>query len=54
MHLLVREIALAAVGVASASAVQVYTPLTEPVKRTFMGAIFVATALVMARVGGLL
>lgn len=53
MHLLVRELALACVGVAAASAVQVYTPLTESIKRTFMGAIFVATALTMARVGGL-
>lgn len=54
MHLLIREIGLCAAGCAAASIVQVYTPLTEHAKRTFMGLIFGATALVMLRVGGIL
>lgn len=53
MHLLIREIGLVAVGVVAASAVQAYTPLTEKNKTAFIGAILVATALVMARVGGI-
>lgn len=54
MHLLVRELALCAVGAACAAGIQRFTPLTEDVKRPFLAVVVVATLLAMSKTAGLL